>query len=318
MLKRGLVLAVKLSVSIGLIWLLAANIDMADAVKRGGGIASWAVVAALGLLVLQALLLAWRWRVVLGILHAPIAMGEAVGLYFVGLLFSQALPSTVGGDAMRIYLLRRAGRPLRAVIHSVMLDRIIGFVGIFLIILASLPLLSRLIDDRAAFTGVLVLDGVGLAGVAVFLHLDRLPAGLRRWRVVSAFVQFVADGRRLMLTLPDAAYILALALSGHVLSVLAVFMLAAGLGIEVSFLACLALVPPVMVLATVPVSLAGWGLREGAMVAALGFVGVPVQEAVVVSVLYGLAMLTVSLPGLAVWLARRDGLGRTPDGAPSG
>lgn len=318
MLKRGLVLAVKLSVSIGLIWLLAANIDVADAASRAGDIASWAVVAVPAMIVLQTLALSWRWRIVLGVLRVPIAMSEALGLYLVGMVFSQALPSTVGGDAMRIYLLRRAGRSLRAVIHSVMLDRIIGFVGIFLLIFVSLPLLSHLIDDRAAFTGVLVLDGVGLAGVAVFLHLDRLPARLRRWHVFAAFVEFVADGRKLMLALPAAAYVLALSLAGHVLTVLAVYLLAVGLGVEVSFWACMALVPPVMILATVPVSLAGWGLREGAMVAALGFVGVSVQEAVVVSVLYGLAMLTVSLPGLAVWLARRDGVDRTPDGAPSG
>ena len=57
---------------------------------------------------------------------------------------------------------------------------------------------------------------------------------------------------------------------------------------------------------TLPISIAGWGVRETAMVAFFGLIGVPAEGAVVLSILFGLVGIVVSLPGGAIWLATRD------------
>ena len=66
------------------------------------------------------------------------------------------------------------------------------------------------------------------------------------------------------------------------------------------------LFPPVLLVITIPVSIAGWGVREGAMVAALGLIGVPVEGAVVLSIMYGLLGLLPAIPGGLFWLVNPD------------
>ena len=80
------------------------------------------------------------------------------------------------------------------------------------------------------------------------------------------------------------------------------FALARALGVAVDFLDCLVLVPPVILVSTLPISLAGWGVREGAMVAAFGLIGIAAYQALGVSVAFGLVAIVVGVPGGVVWL----------------
>jgi hypothetical protein len=57
----------------------------------------------------------------------------------------------------------------------------------------------------------------------------------------------------------------------------------------------------VILVTVVPISIAGWGVREGAMVVAFGFINVPASAAFAVSVLFGLTLAAASLPGSILW-----------------
>jgi hypothetical protein len=57
----------------------------------------------------------------------------------------------------------------------------------------------------------------------------------------------------------------------------------------------------VTLLTAAPISIAGWGVREGIMVVGLGYLGVIPEQALVLSILYGVLMLASSLPGLIIW-----------------
>jgi len=82
------------------------------------------------------------------------------------------------------------------------------------------------------------------------------------------------------------------------------YLLAQALGLErVDLLDCIVLVPPVILITTIPISIAGWGLREGAMVTLFAFVGVAQGDAFVLSILFGVVSLMLSLPAGLVWLA---------------
>lgn len=67
-------------------------------------------------------------------------------------------------------------------------------------------------------------------------------------------------------------------------------------------------VPPVLLLSIIPVSLAGWGVREGAMVGIFLLVGAAKASILSVSILYGLLLIVASLPGLLLWLRSPDSL----------
>ena len=69
-----------------------------------------------------------------------------------------------------------------------------------------------------------------------------------------------------------------------------------------SFALLLFLVPPVILIATVPISIAGWGVREGSMIVAFGYAGLPQSDGLVVSVLIGLTFFAIGAIGGIVWI----------------
>jgi len=67
----------------------------------------------------------------------------------------------------------------------------------------------------------------------------------------------------------------------------------------------------VLLISMLPISIGGWGVREGAMVLALRGFGIPTEEALLPSILFGLCAVTATLPGATFWiLARRPATGR--------
>ena len=89
-----------------------------------------------------------------------------------------------------------------------------------------------------------------------------------------------------------------------------IFLIAQGLGITVRFLDLLVLVPPVMLLAILPISFAGWGVREGSMALALALAGVSAEQSIAISICFGLALFASGLPGGVMWLIDRKTLAK--------
>ena len=85
-------------------------------------------------------------------------------------------------------------------------------------------------------------------------------------------------------------------------SVFAVIALSEGLSLEIEWLGIFLIIPLVTLFMLIPISIAGWGIREGVMVIGLGYLNVQSEQALALSILYGLSMLTISLPGGIVWL----------------
>ncbi|MGO8920853.1 MAG: lysylphosphatidylglycerol synthase domain-containing protein [Stellaceae bacterium] len=80
-------------------------------------------------------------------------------------------------------------------------------------------------------------------------------------------------------------------------------LLAQALKLPIAWLQCFLVVPVALLMTALPVSIAGWGVREAAFVVGFGFVGLPASDALALSLLLGLVQTLVRLPGGLVWLA---------------
>jgi len=96
--------------------------------------------------------------------------------------------------------------------------------------------------------------------------------------------------------------LLGLSLVVHVLTAAAGWSAARAIAAPIEFLQVLMLVTPVMLIATIPLSIAGWGVRESALVLAFSYAGLPESDGLVISVLLGATMLAIGLIGGLVWL----------------
>ena len=303
--KKWLALPLKLAVSGALIWFLFSNVDLGAVKARLADIAPAMVMLAAFVLVVQVIICARRWQAVLDAIRSPLPFLTALRIFLIGAFFSQTLPSSVGGDAVRMYKAYHAGLSVSGAVNGVMLERAATVVALVLLVIATQPVFLTRADAQVGawlIPTLALFAAATVAGLALLMVLDRLPGALRRWRLVRGLAHLAADTRRLFLAPAHAFKALGWAVTGHVNLALAVYLLAASLDIEATWVDCMALVPPVLLVTAIPISIAGWGVREGAMVVAFGFIGVPAASALVLSVLLGLVIIAVSLPGGAIWL----------------
>jgi len=86
----------------------------------------------------------------------------------------------------------------------------------------------------------------------------------------------------------------------------ATYTVATSLNMQVTLLDCIVLMQPVALVANLPISVGGWGVRETAMIALFGLIGVPASATLVLSIQLGLLSLIVALPGGLLWLALKS------------
>src|SRR6202044_406373 len=107
---------------------------------------------------------ALRWREISTECDAPLTTRQAMRFNLIGTFFNQTLPSSIGGDAVRLWLVARGGAGWRAATYSIFVDRAIGLISLAGIIVASLPWSSHLISDPYGRSALILIDFAALAG----------------------------------------------------------------------------------------------------------------------------------------------------------
>jgi uncharacterized membrane protein YbhN (UPF0104 family) len=306
--KQILVLALKIVISASLIaWLFGTKVDVSGIGERLARISVPWLAAGIGVFLMQMLIGAMRWKAVADTVGPRLPLGAALRYFWTGSFFGQVL--SVGGDAMRVYQAYRAGVGLAPAFNGVFLERAGTILALLLVVAATSPILfGRIAADTASlmlFAALLALAG-GLVGIVLLLQIDRVPPSFDRWRAVRGFRAVAADTRRVFLAPRPLMRLLAWGFLTHVNLTFAVFVLARGLAMPLTWFDCLALIPPVILAATLPISIGGWGVREGAMIVLLGLIGIAENDAGALSILAGLAGIAGTVPGGVLWLLGKD------------
>lgn len=295
---RATLALAKVAVTVALLWLVltAAGLEAIGAALARVDIGVLAL--ALGVLVLQFFAMVLRWQMLLELLfgkRAPLRLlAVTVGQ---GMLVGQVLPTTVGGDAYRMALVA-SHVGARAAVRSVICDRVLALAILVALVLLLSPLLAWRLGPTPAVLSVAAASALGLAAFAAAIFLGGWVSALPV--VGESIASVIDDSRRALLSGAGAAIAAFLGLAGHLLGVLLVYLLALGLEAPVSALDCLLVVPPALLVSALPLSLGGWGLREGAFYAGFSMLGADPAAGVTVSVLFGASgILLGAICGLA-------------------
>ena len=312
--KDWLYFFLKLGVSVVLISFIFWKLDLSSSYLRLINLKhGYLILALLVLFILQFNNTA-RWRAVLIAIQAKLSFWTSFRLLYIGVFFNQTLPSSVGGDAVRMYLARKEGLSIVSAINGVILERVATVGGLILLVLLTQPLLLNRIGDNAAKLVFPILAILLVFGIIILMLLDRLPIQFKGYKIIRGLGHLASDTKRLLLSPMGATVSIGLGASGNILIAIAAFFLGQALRIDLTLLDCLVLIPPVILITTIPISIAGWGVREGAMVTTLAYVGVSEGDAFIMSLLFGISILIASLPGGFIWIKggykRRDIVGK--------
>jgi hypothetical protein len=294
-------LLVRLLVSVSILAVILRSIDVRQAWQVAARAKPEWLLLALLMQFGSTALSAYRWQLIMRNLGFGQTFSFYWNSYFKGMFFNQGLPTSIGGDALRVLDVARRGFRKRDALAGIAIDRITGLGALLLLALVAHLVNPELLPEQV-YRPIVWLVAAGLLGFASLSFLGRWSwlgrhPQLAVLKTVSDRLQQAVSLRRFLL--------LASSLLVPLLAMLAFFAAGQALGLRYDLLTYFAIVPPALVLTVVPISIAGWGVREGVLVGLFSLIGADKTVVLMMSLVYGMLLILVSLPGLVVFLRGR-------------
>ena len=247
-----------------------------------------------------------RWRCVAETFGERLPISKALIYAAIGQFINLGLPTVVGFDSVRAWKMHEQGMSINRAARIVIVDRLCSLFTLLIIIAAGMPHLWSL-DGSEIFKYsallALVLGSLSLGALsAVQLGERFIPTTSRARHLYQLSRDF---NRAVFGSKISTVKAISWSTCNHLCRVAIVLCLALALGITVSASDAFTLVPSALLIAMVPISLAGWGVREAVFIQAFSLVGVAPSNALGLSLLYGLVGMVTGAFGGAVWFAER-------------
>jgi hypothetical protein len=199
---------------------------------------------------------------------------------------------------------------------AVVFDRLIGTLINHIFLLATLPWFLGSAASRTVKVILVVIAAAGVVGFGLVLLLgymrgrvvilDRMPLRIRSGLAAAFAAETSALVHDILMNHRRLAWIIVLSSLITLANMLIFLLILSGMGVALSLaVGCALLVPAVVEISMLPISLAGWGVREGAAVVAFGALGLPADQALGASIAFGLTVAAVSMLGGVLWLVDR-------------
>jgi len=245
-----------------------------------------------------------RLKAIISIFDFKASSLFGIKLWFIGNFFSQILISFVGGDAMRLVSLVRAGMPYGQSARAIFMDRVLGFVSLQILYFISVFYLLYLLNAGTVRWGIIGLGIISLVTIVMFFALGFMPARYHQIRYVGKILDLAAISRYLYAAKMETLYVLLLNCLVHLCNIVAIYVIAVALGANITFFNAFMIGIPVMYISMLPFSIGGWGLRENSMIIGFAILGLSSEIALSVSIIIGIAMLIASSPGALVFWSK--------------
>jgi glycosyltransferase 2 family protein len=303
---RGTVkLAVKGLLTAVLLWAAFRTVDAGAVSSLLGGMDIRWVAAALFLIGLIIVADAVLLSGVMRLFERRVPMRTALLYSLVGWFFSNVAPSTVGGDLFRGVQLSRAGTPVGAAVRIILAIRLLSLATLVVVMFAGFPLALGLVEDRRDIVflgGILGVSGAALLAIYLLSRFRWSLPAFDRWAVAEKLRMVSRDFQTFLRPSREVARAWLASAAQHVLRVGALACLAAGLSLAIPVEILFALTPAALLVAMVPISLGGWGVRELTFVYFLGTAGVSGEAALSLSIAFGLLRPFVGAMGGITWV----------------
>lgn len=247
------------------------------------------------------IILAFRWYCILYCYFISLPFKLLCEKTLIGFSLGQLLPTSIGGDAYRVFSLKKYGG--KEIFLSVFLDRLYGFMSLLTFVLIFLPSQLHYFYPISSMERVLE-SGILLSVFLIifFLFIKKLKSHVAFIGVIFSYLEAL---KRYFSFSRNDLFIFFLSFFGGCLAMVPFYFIAQDLDISLTLSQILFTMSLVSILAILPLSLAGWGLREASVVIILSYYGISKEKALALSLAFGTVQLFVAIPGLIIWLLKR-------------
>jgi len=305
----------RLLITVAVLALVARHIDWTETSARLARASPGWILAGVLAVVGSAYLGMERWRSALAALGVIMTRVDVVRACLIAQFVALALPGGPAADAARGWFTWRAGADPARLISALIVDRVWALAAAFGLLALALPRLSGFAPETATL-GAVGLVALGALALLVGMNLDRspIPAPLRHPTLLRG-LDLVAAARRGGMSRAGAGLAVAATLP-HLATTLALAAFIRAFDAPLTLLDTASVAPVIILAGALPISVAGWGPREGAAVVGFALFGVDAGTAAAASALVGLSGMTPALLGAPLWL--RSGQKRnTSDSTPA-
>lgn len=298
-------LGIKIAVSAGLLAYLSRRVSFAEIGRFLARADGALLAAALALYLAGQVLSAIKWRRLAAAVGFRASPPRFIVYYFIGMFFNAFGFGTVGGDVVRAFYLAGQGGRRGLALNTVVADRVSGLAVLLAIALGALVLFHDYDLPAWIYWGVIVLASALLGGWRLLPRVlpVLLPRENRLRRLVEQDLAPYWNDDRLLVDVGALSFLFHLSQIG----VLMILTHALGLGVPWSY--CFILGPLVNIMAAIPVSLNGLGVREGGYVFFLAHIGIARESAIAFALSWFAVVMLAGVAGGVVYLGYRQ----TPD-----
>ncbi len=308
--KPVLPLLIKSAVTATAFWLVLRMVDLSELLRTLRAVnPAWLAAAVAAFFAAQAACII-RWKILLNS-GKPVSWAFAARAFFVASFFNLFLPTTIGGDFVRVYDTVKETGDWRHSLASILIDRLFGLAGFLLFAGGAWLLFPAARADALIQTGLLVLAILLVSALAVLNSRRALNLLLKPFDKIG-LGQIEAHSKQFQETIfsyRKQPKILAQALTAttfvQIGAVLIYWSVCNAFRLEVPLVFLFVTVPVIIASAQIPVSINGWGVREATTVLFLSRAGVDPHEALSVSLICGLIPLLGGFVGAILFLLKK-------------
>ena len=295
-------------ISFSLIFLLLRQINTAGISTLLGNIRIDFFILLLLTMILDSVVMAWRWIILLQAKEIRVPLMRIIKIYFLSTFVGIFIPSSIGADTIRAYSLAKYTARTADSVSSIVVDRILSLFALLLFAFIGILFFYDGIAGKSVLYLLLIL-ALGFT-VALLLLFNRDLA--RRFRTVLAgreqswifrslkgLYHSIVDYRYRKRYVAQVA-LLALFIQG--LRIFTTFYAAMSLNLHFPLIVFFIYVPLITIITLLPVSVGGIGVQEGAFVYFFTRVGMSSLEAFTLSALLHVIIIVFALPGGVVYL----------------
>ena len=301
--------SLRIFLTILFLWLISIQIEWPSVIEIFLSIKWWWIIVAILLQVLIFIIGAIRWWAFFCHGHSSYTLRQLIAPYFIGALFNNFLPTSTGGDALRIYHIYKQGSDYSLAFSPIIVERAIGISVMFGVVSLIIPFIEfkvKWVQQFSIFIPVIFLALIILLSIIgcsrSYKTMHNFLTKKYNHKLIKTILKITKSIHKYLKNPTLILQIISLSVFAQFMEIIVFFTLSQSIDAVIPFSNFILAVPIILIITGLPISIGGFGIREIAIITIFSTIGVSNLESATIALLFIPVLIIGSSPGLYFFL----------------